>query len=146
VVSLMERTDAEGEQDATLDNARGLFSRSPALAIMMSIFMFSLAGIPPLAGFFGKLFLFGAAVEAGWTMLAVIGMINSVISAVYYLRVTVVMFMDEPGEESRVLLPIPRSAAIGLTIAVLGTLLFGIFASPWFASISEFVVASAGRG
>ncbi len=146
VVALMERTDPESQQDATLDNARGLFSRSPVLAIMMAIFMFSLAGIPPLAGFFGKLFLFGAAVESGWVLLAVIGVLNSVVSAVYYLRVSVVMFMDEPTEETRVLLPIPRSALIGLTISVLGTLLFGIFASPWFASISEFVVASAGRG
>ncbi len=76
---------------------------------MMSIFMFSLAGIPPLAGFFGKLFLFGAAVESGWMWLAVAAVINSVISALYYLRVMVVMFMDEPGEDTRVLLPVPRS-------------------------------------
>jgi NADH-quinone oxidoreductase subunit N len=144
VVALMERIDPEARQDATFDNARGLFTRHPALAVTMAIFMLSLAGIPPLAGFFGKLFLFGAAVQSGWVLLAVAGVLNSVVSAFYYLRVTVVMFMDEPSAETRVLLPIPKSAVVGLTLALLGTVLFGLLASPWFATLSQMVVAQAG--
>lgn len=145
VVSLMESTDPEMPQDATLDNARGLLQRKPALAVAMAIFMLSLAGIPPLAGFFGKLYLFGAAVNSGWVWLAVAAVINSVVSAYYYLRVTVVMFMAEPGEETRLLLPLPKSAMLAVIIAVLGTVLFGIFASPWFGTLSKAVVAVAGQ-
>ncbi len=144
VVSLMERMDANAEQDATLDNARGLFTRKPLLAVSMAIFMLSLAGIPPLAGFFGKLYLFGAAVDSGWVWLAVAAVINSAVSAYYYLRVTVVMFMEEPTAESSVRLPIPDSASIAIAIAVLGTLLFGIVASPWFDTLRGVAVAFAG--
>ena len=146
VVALMERIDPEARQDATFDNARGLFSRHPALAVTMAIFMLSLAGIPPLAGFFGKLFLFGAAVQSGWVWLAIAGVLNSVISAFYYLRVTVVMFMDDPTAETRVLLPIPKSAVVGLTLALLGTALFGLFASPWFTVLSQQVAAAQAGG
>ncbi len=135
VVSLMERLDPNEAQDATLDNASGLLERKPWLAIAMATFMLSLAGIPPLAGFFGKLYLFGAAVDSGWMWLAVAAVLNSVVSAWYYLRVVVKMFMVEPTEETRVKLPVPAAAMIAIVIALLGTVLFGIFASPWFETL-----------
>ena len=89
------------ENDVSIERLHGLASRQPALAVLMAIFMFSLAGIPPLAGFFAKLYVFSGAVEAGLTWLAVIGVINSAIGAYYYLRVTVAMFMSRPGRRRR---------------------------------------------
>jgi NADH:ubiquinone oxidoreductase subunit 2 (subunit N) len=81
--------------DVTREDILGLAGRQPALAALMAIFMFGLTGIPPLAGFFGKLYVFGSAVGAGLTSLAIVGVINSAIAAYYYLRVTVEMFMAE---------------------------------------------------
>jgi NADH:ubiquinone oxidoreductase subunit 2 (subunit N) len=81
--------------DVTRDDIVGLAGRQPVLAALMAVFMFALTGIPPLAGFFGKLYVFGSAVEAGMVWLAVVGVINSAIAAYYYLRVTVEMFMTE---------------------------------------------------
>ncbi|MCO6451185.1 MAG: NADH-quinone oxidoreductase subunit N [Caldilineales bacterium] len=144
VAALLEGNKASDEQDSSMSNAQGLFYRQPLLAVAMAVFMFSLAGIPPLAGFFGKLYIFGAAVDSGWTWLAVIGAVNSVISAYYYLRIVVFMFMKEPTAESRVRLPLPDSASLVIAISVLGTLLIGIFVSPWFQTLSGAVVALGG--
>ena len=93
VVLAVQRRD---ENDVTMDRISGLSSRQPGLAVLMAIFMFALTGIPPLAGFFGKLFVFGAAVQAGMVWLAIIAVLNSGVAAYYYLRVTVAMFMGEP--------------------------------------------------
>ena len=71
------------------------------LALLMAIFMFSMAGIPPLSGFFGKLYVFLAAVQAGQWTLAVIGVLTSVVGAYYYLRVVKVMYFDAPAERFR---------------------------------------------
>lgn len=88
-----------GESDVILvDDLRGLAKRNPIVALMFAIFMLSLAGIPPLVGFFGKLFLFSAAIKQGLFWLAIWGAINSVISAYYYLRPIMLMYMkDEQG-------------------------------------------------
>jgi len=144
VAAMLEHDEPEARQDALIDNARGLFSRKPLLATAMAVFLLSLAGIPPMAGFFGKLYLFNAAVQAGWTWLAIVAVINSVVSAYYYLRVTVVMFMADSDEQSFVRSPLPQSVNLTLTLAVLGTLLFGLFASPWLQNLGQAVVAMAG--
>jgi len=144
VAAMLERDDPEARQDATVDAARGLFGRKPVLATAMAVFLLSLAGVPPMAGFFGKLYLFNAAVQAGWAWLAVVAMINSVVSAYYYLRVTVVMFMADSDEQSFVRSPLPQSVNLALALAVLGTLLFGLFASPWLQNMGQAVVALAG--
>ncbi|MEE9195202.1 MAG: NADH-quinone oxidoreductase subunit NuoN [Alphaproteobacteria bacterium] len=81
-----------------LDDLAGLSRSRPLLALAMGVFMFSLAGIPPLAGFFGKLYVFLAAVEAGLYGLAVIGVLASVVAAFYYMRIVKIMYFDEPGE------------------------------------------------
>lgn len=95
VVTALERL---GENDVLNGNFAGLADRRPALAAAMAIFMFSLAGIPPFAGFFAKFFVFGAAMEGGWSWLVLIGVINSVISAFYYLNITVQMYFRKTGE------------------------------------------------
>lgn len=88
----------QGRMVEDIDELAGLGRRNPAMALALGIFMFSMAGIPPLAGFFGKLYVFWAAVDAGLVPLAVIGLLTSVVAAFYYLRIVKVMYFDEPVE------------------------------------------------
>ena len=141
VVAMMEHSTPDARQDADIDAARGLFDRRPALAVAMAIFMLSLTGIPPLVGFFGKFYVFGAAVSAGWAWLAIAGMLNSVVSAYYYLRVVVVMFMSQPDERSYVRANLPAGASAAIAVAVAGVLLMGLMATPVFVQLSRAVVA-----
>ena len=97
-VVVLQMKDAEGEPVETLASLAGLSRARPGLALAMAIFMFSLAGIPPLLGFNAKLAVFTAAVNAGLYPLAVVGFVASVIGAYYYLRVIKVMYFDEPAE------------------------------------------------
>ncbi|MFQ5848156.1 MAG: NADH-quinone oxidoreductase subunit N [Candidatus Methylomirabilales bacterium] len=94
VIALARR----GEESPTLASYAGLGSRHPVLAFSMAVFMFSLAGLPPTGGFMGKFYIFSAAVEAGYVGLAVIAVVCSLISVFFYLRVVVVMYMEEPRE------------------------------------------------
>ncbi len=97
VVCMLEKREGD---TILVDDLKGLAKRSPGVALMFAIFMLSLAGIPPLVGFFGKFFLFSAAIKQGLFWLAVWGAINSVISAYYYLRPIMLMYMrDEQGAE-----------------------------------------------
>jgi NADH-quinone oxidoreductase subunit N len=97
----------------------------------MAIFMFSLSGIPPLAGFFGKLFVFQAAIEGGWTWLAVVGMLNSAIGLYYYLRVTVSMYFDSPTPESATERREWGGLRVGVAVAAIFTILIGIYPTLW---------------
>lgn len=81
-----------------INDLAGLGSRNPMMGLMLTILMFSLAGIPPLAGFFAKYFVFVAAIEAGLVVLAVIGVLASVVGAFYYLRIIKIMWFDEPAD------------------------------------------------
>lgn len=81
-----------------INDLAGLGSRNPMMALMLTILMFSLAGIPPLAGFFAKYFVFVAAIEAGLIALAIIGVLASVVGAFYYLRIIKIMWFDEPAD------------------------------------------------
>jgi NADH-quinone oxidoreductase subunit N len=142
VVLAVQRHD---ENDVSIERMHGLASRQPALAALMAIFMLSLAGIPPLAGFFGKLYVFTGAVEAGMIWLAVVGVINSAIAAYYYLRVTVVMFMTEPVAGS-VEAPKPGWPVMTtIVLAAVGTIVLGIWQLPWMQSISSAVATLAMR-
>ena len=102
----------------------GMARRAPLLSNLLALGLLSLLGIPPTAGFVGKVFVFSAAVDSGLAWLAVIGVINSVISAFYYLRVVRTMFLDEPESEERVTADIPVWAAT--LVASAGLLVFGI--------------------
>jgi NADH-quinone oxidoreductase subunit N len=90
-------TDADGRAVETLDDLAGLARTRPWLATALSIFMLSLAGLPPLFGFMAKLAVFNAAVDAGLWLLAVLGVLSSVIAAYYYLRVVKILFFDQPA-------------------------------------------------
>jgi NADH-quinone oxidoreductase subunit N len=126
VVAMVRKGAVEGDE---IEDFTGLAKREPLPAFLMLIFMVSLAGIPPTAGFIGKLYLFMAAVKAGLTWLAVIAVLFAAASAYFYLRVVMVMYMREPqpSEEAE-----PRFAAspvmtIVLACALAGVVLLGLF-------------------
>jgi NADH-quinone oxidoreductase subunit N len=104
----------------------GLGFQYPGLAAIMSVFMFGLVGMPPTAGFIGKFYIFSAAVQAGYIWLVLIGVLNSLISVYYYLRITVIMYM-KPAEAD--LGPVDISPAVNATliISALAVLIIGIF-------------------
>ncbi|MEC8530892.1 MAG: NADH-quinone oxidoreductase subunit NuoN, partial [Pseudomonadota bacterium] len=111
-----------------IEDLAGLARNHPMMAAAMAIFMFSMAGIPPLAGFFGKLYVFMAAVNEGLYILAIVGVLTSVVGAFYYLRIIKVMYFDDP-EDAFDRLP---AREIGLIMMVMGafTLFFFIYPSP----------------
>ncbi|MEX2628578.1 MAG: NADH-quinone oxidoreductase subunit NuoN [Tistlia sp.] len=109
-----------------LDDLRGLSRTHPMMAAALAIFMFSLAGIPPLAGFFGKLYVFLAAIEAGLYTLAVIGVLTSVVGAYYYLRIVKLMYFDEPSE----VLDKPIGRELGLVMGASAVAILLFFLAP----------------
>ena len=111
-----------------IDGYAGMSRRGPLLAAAMAFAMISLTGIPPTVGFMSKVYLFGAAVNANLEWLAIAGMINSVISAYYYLRVVKVMYLNEPADDSRVKADAPNGVV--LAAAAAATLIFGLYPTP----------------
>ncbi len=134
VVIALEKKDV-GENDVEQSSLAGIAEKFPALAAAMAIFMLSLSGIPPLAGFFGKFLVFKAAVEAGWAWLVVIGVLNSAISAYYYLRIVVAMYFQplaEGGEEKeRLSILASRSSLFVVTVAAIAVVVIGLQPGLW---------------
>ncbi|KZD09855.1 NADH-quinone oxidoreductase subunit NuoN [Oceanibaculum pacificum] len=118
----------QGRMVENISDLAGLSKTHPMMAVALTIFMFSMAGIPPLAGFFSKLYVFLAAIEAQLYTLAVIGVVSSVVGAFYYLRIVKLMYFDEPVET----LDRPIGREMGAVIAVSGlfTLLFFVWPAP----------------
>jgi len=141
MISMVESS----HDDTNLDAWRGLGAKAPVFAGAMSVFLFSMAGIPPLAGFMSKYQVFLAAINAGYTTVAIIGILSSVIGAYYYLRVIVQMFFvsDEaaPGKKS---LPIDFGLAskVGVALLVLLVVLLGVLPSLVTAPIDAFILAA----
>jgi NADH-quinone oxidoreductase subunit N len=134
VLALMRRQDVVGDE---LKDLNGLFFRQPFAAIAMLLFMLSLGGIPPTAGFMGKFWLFSAAIESGYIWLAVIGVLNSAVSLYYYIRIVVFMMLkNEPSGSEPTQGP---ALAFALGVAVVATLVLGVYPQPLF----EFAEASA---
>ena len=125
-VILLERREYAGE---TYADYAGLARRSPFLAAMMLIFMLALTGIPPTGGFFGKVYLFAAAVQSGWTWVAVVGVLMSAVSLYYYMGIVVYMYLRDPEDATPA--PLPSRVlvgTIGLCAAI--TVLLGILPGP----------------
>jgi NADH-quinone oxidoreductase subunit N len=134
IIAMLRREDAIGED---LKDLSGLHARNPLAAFAMLFFMLSLGGIPPTAGFMGKFWLFGAAIEAGYVWLAIIGVANSALSLYYYLRIVVFMYLRSDTVGSA---PVMRPAvATAIALAVAATLILGVYPRPLF----EFAEASA---
>ena len=114
-----------------IDQLAGLARTQPVMAFVFAALLFSLAGIPPLAGFFAKFYVFLAAIEAKLYALAVIGVIASVVGAYYYLRIVKIMYIDEPVAG---FLPMPRAVAGVLAIAGVFVILFFVYPAPLVAA------------
>jgi len=112
-----------------IDDYSGLNRRSPFLAASMLLFLLSLAGVPPLAGFIGKLYIFVAAIEQELYTLLIVGLINIVISLYYYLIVVKKMYINEPTDPTPLTISVPLKVAVGVGVA--GTLLLGIYPKPF---------------
>lgn len=123
VVTVVAR---KGEEKITFGDYAGLGFKHPLLAVTLSIFLFSLAGIPPTAGFVGKFYIFMAALDEGFVTLAVIAALNSVVSVFYYLRLTVLMYMREETVEELPPLKLAPSLVVALVISVYGALWLGV--------------------
>ena len=125
IILLMRR---DGQSATRVADLQGLSRTHPTLALGLMIMMFSMAGIPPLAGFFGKWYVFLAAVNAGLVPLAVIGVVMSVVGAFYYLRIIKIMYFEDADEPLDTEIPVANKLVLGVSIAVI--LLFFIGLSP----------------
>jgi NADH-quinone oxidoreductase subunit N len=127
IVTMLRRRDVVGDE---LKDLSGLYARSPIAAVAMLVFMLSLGGIPPTAGFMGKVWIFGAAIDQEFYWLAVIGVVNSAISLFYYIRVVVFMWIKDEQMGSEIRIGPAMATALGITLV--GSILFGIYPQPIF--------------
>ena len=126
--TIVSQLGGAGEKHLALDDYAGLGQRQPFAAAVLSLFLLSLLGLPVTAGFFGKFYVFKAAVNSHLIWLAVLMAVNSVIGAYYYLRLIVVMYMREPSPEAApVVVGFPFAVNLVLAITALGTVYFGLF-------------------
>jgi NADH-quinone oxidoreductase subunit N len=130
--TIVSQLGGTGEKNLSLDDYAGLSQRQPVVAAMLSIYLLSLLGLPVTAGFFGKFYIFKAAVNSHLLWLAVLMAINSIIGAYYYLRVIVLMYMREPSAEAAAAAPVgfPITVNVVLAVTAIGTILFGLMPNP----------------
>ena len=122
------------EENLELENYSGLAYKHPILALSMTVFLLSLGGLPPFAGFVAKFYIFSAAIEEGFVTLVVIAVLNSAISFYYYLKVVVFMYMKEPNSEFQISLT-PMTLFV-VIVGIIGTVELGIFPDPIIALTS----------
>lgn len=134
IVALIEGRE---ETNLSISSYAGLASHHPMLAALLSVFMFSLAGIPPFAGFFGKYYVFIAAIKAELTWLAVIGVISSVISVYFYLRIVVLMYFKD--SEKELSLQDSNTGLLAVVMSVLLVIILGIAPGTIIDLISSFL-------
>jgi NADH-quinone oxidoreductase subunit N len=129
IVAMLRKGGLDGDE---IEDFTGLASRHPLAALLMLVFMVSLAGIPPTAGFIGKFYVFMSAVEAGLTWLAVLALVFAAISAYYYLRIVMVMYMREPDALTAASPRLIMSPALSIVLAcaVAGVVFFGLYPNP----------------
>ena len=120
----------DGRMIEDIDDSRGPLAHQPMMAFLLAMLMFSLAGIPPLAGFFAKFYVFLAAIHAGLYALAVIGVLLSVVGAYYYLRIVKLMYFDAPAERFEPM-QAPLAAVLGVSGAFI--LLYFVYPAPLVA-------------
>lgn len=127
--AVVSHLSGKGERYQNVDDFAGLGQKQPLTAAMLSIFLLSLIGVPLTGGFFGKFYIFKAALESHLVWLTVLGVLNSAVAAYYYLRLLVVMYMREPSEASANAEPLSPGLSAALILPALGTLVLGIFPS-----------------
>lgn len=134
VISIVEGKD---DSRTDIDSYSGLHSKNPALAGFMALFMFALAGIPPMAGFFGKYYVFLGAIQADLTWLALVGVLASVISVYFYLRVIVYMYFKPSSSDFKI--EKNNSGLFAVVLCALLTLSFGFFPDSLLNLITSFL-------
>jgi len=127
--AVVSHLSGKGERYQTLDDFAGLGQKQPVTAAMLSIFLLSLIGVPLTGGFFGKFYIFKAALQSHLVWLTVLGLLNSAVAAYYYLRILVMMYMHEPSEAATGAEPLTPGLAAALVLPAIGTLFLGIFPS-----------------
>lgn len=129
IASILEKKD-DGSRDyknVEIDYYKGLGKRNPVIATYMTLFLFSLAGIPPFAGFWGKYYLFYAAIQANLIWLSVVGILLSLIGVYYYIKIIVYMWFSQPdGIIAEEKISFSNSGAVATFFAVIGTIVFGL--------------------
>jgi NADH-quinone oxidoreductase subunit N len=144
--AVMTVMSSETGEDQTIEAYAGLMQRRPLLALVMALAMFSLTGVPPTAGFAGKYFLFQAAISSGLTWLAIIGVLTSAISAYFYLRVVVTMFMREPADQPAPLSLASPTRGLAVALTAIATLVIGVLPAPLLALVGQAVNALSNSG
>ncbi|HTQ55221.1 MAG TPA: NADH-quinone oxidoreductase subunit N [Bryobacteraceae bacterium] len=127
--AVVAHLSGRGERFLAIDDFAGLGEKQPVTAALLSIFLLSLIGVPLTGGFFGKFYVFKAALDSHLVWLTVLGLLNSAVAAYYYLRVLVVMYFREPSEAAAGLEPLPLGLRAALVLPAIGTLFLGIFPS-----------------
>ena len=125
--AVVSHVSGRGEKYQSLDDLAGLGRKQPMMAAMLTIFLLSLIGVPLTGGFFGKFYIFKAALDSHLYWLAVLGLLNSAVAAYYYLRILVMVYMHEPGEAAVQTEPLTLGFRLALILPALGTLFLGIF-------------------
>jgi NADH-quinone oxidoreductase subunit N len=133
IISLLAKSQNEPQ---TLNDIAGLGFRRPFYGLALSLFMFSLAGLPPTAGFISKFYVFKVAVDSGHVTVALIGILTSIVSVFYYLRVVYYLYMKE-GDESVPLIDSGIFANCALLISMIGILAIGLYPTPLFRSATR---------
>ena len=123
IVAVLATRDRAHDQ---LADFAGLWHRRPVLAGLMAVFLLSLGGFPPTAGFIGKWYIFNAAVQQEQYALAIVGVLTSVVSVFYYLRIVVMMYMTERADTTRVIVPVPAMGMAALAISIIAIFYLGI--------------------
>lgn len=119
----------KGERYTNVEDLAGLGRREPLTAAMLTVFLLSLIGVPLTAGFFGKFYIFKAALDANLVWLSVLGLLNSAVAAYYYLRILVVMYMKDPAENAPAAVELSPGIRLALGVSAAATLVLGVFPS-----------------
>jgi NADH-quinone oxidoreductase subunit N len=125
--AVVSHLSGRGERYQSIDDFAGLGVKQPMTAAMLTIFLLSLIGVPLTGGFFGKFYIFRAALESHLVWLTVLGLLNSAVAAYYYLRILVMMYMHEPSDAAMKVEPLSAGLRLALILPALGTLALGIF-------------------
>jgi len=124
--AIVTHVAGDGEHRVTLDDMKGLAQREPAVAALLTVFLLSLIGVPLTAGFFGKFYIFKAAIDSNLVWLTALGLLNSAVAAYYYLRILVVMYMHDP-ESTEHVSAIPGGLKLTMWVTAAATLVLGVF-------------------
>lgn len=129
----------KGEHNVEVSDFKGLGLRQPVTAALLTVFLLSLVGVPLTGGFFGKFYIFQAALQSNMIWLTVLGLLNSAVAAYYYLRIVGAMYMQDASESTPVPQPLPPGTQLALLLPALGTIVLGVFPS----AVLDFAIKSA---